>query len=92
MVCRNCGKALSNEQATCPFCGIFIASDQISEYVEMKKEKAKDLRPKLLSEKYGMQAIRYEKINSQTNQRIFLILGICGVIIVLFLITLFILF
>ncbi len=92
MTCRNCGKALSNEQATCPFCGVFIASDQIKEFIEMKKEKSKDLRPKLISEKYGISPIKYEKKEGQGNLNILIILVICGFIMILFFVTLFIFF
>ncbi len=92
MVCRKCGKALSNEVPTCPFCGAFLASDQISSFVEMKKEKSRDLRPHLISEKYGMDPIVYERKLNQQNSRLIVILILCGIVAVLFLIVLFIFF
>lgn len=90
MKCKRCGKALSSEQATCPFCGAFLSNDQINEYVEMKKEKEKDLRPKLISEKYGMEPIKYEIRRSKMNSRLIVLLAICGFLVLLFLIVLFI--
>lgn len=92
VTCRRCGKALGNEQATCPFCGAFIAADQVSQYRSMKKEQGKDLRPKLISERYGMDPIQYELQNTEVGSKlIFLLLGI-GVVAIIFLVVLLILF
>ncbi len=90
MTCKRCGKALSNEMATCPFCGAFLHSSQIDEFVEMKKEKAKDLRPKLISEQYGMEPIQYEKQEKKKNPNSVAILALIAVVFVFLLITLFI--
>lgn len=90
MKCQRCGKALSNEQPTCPFCGAFISKEQISTFVDMKKEKTRDLRPKLISEKYGMEPIKYQMAVNQTNSKAILILSICGFLVILFLILVFI--
>ncbi len=60
MICKNCGKAIGNEKATCPFCGSFLTADQIDHYVEMKKERDLQLRPQLLSERYGIKPIVYQ--------------------------------
>jgi len=87
MTCRRCGKALSNDQPTCPFCGAFIDGDQIQSFVDMKKEKSRDLRPKLISEKYGMEPRSYEKKDDSTkNYFIFLpiLIGILLVFMILF--------
>lgn len=92
VVCKNCGNALGNEQATCPFCGAFIHKDQVSAFKEMKKEKEKDLRPKLVSERYGMDSILYEQKKMQTNGRLIAILGICAVLVVIFLILVLVMF
>ncbi|MCI8575734.1 MAG: hypothetical protein HFI09_04620 [Bacilli bacterium] len=92
MVCKNCGKALGNVQATCPFCGSFISSDQISNYVEMKKEREKDLRPRLVSERYGMDPIKYEIQLSKVGNKLIIILVAVGVLVILFLIVVLILF
>ena len=92
MVCKNCGKALGNVQATCPFCGSFIASDQVSTYVEMKKEREKDLRPRLVSERYGMDPIKYEIQSSKVGNKLIGILIGVSVLVLLFLIIVLILF
>lgn len=92
MVCRKCGKALSNEQPTCPFCGAFLATDQIPEFVEMKKEKSKDLRPKLLSEQYGMEPIKYEQSLNHSYSHLIVILILLGILVLILVIVLFIIF
>lgn len=92
MVCKKCGASLSNDLATCPLCGALMTKEQLATYVEIKKEKAKDLRPKLISEQYGMEPIKYEQKQNQINDKLILILVICGVIVILFLIVLLILF
>lgn len=92
MVCKNCGKALGNAQATCPFCGSFISSDQVSTYVEMKKERDKDLRPRLVSERYGMDPIKYEIQTSKVSNKLMIILLLCGVLVIVFLMVVFIFF
>lgn len=92
MVCRRCGKALSNEQPACPFCGSFLAPDQIETFVEMKKEKARDLRPKLISERYGMKPIQYEQANNKMNSNLIAILALVGIVALLFLAVLLIIF
>lgn len=92
MVCKNCGKALGNNQATCPFCGSFISSDQVSSYVEMKKEKERDLRPRLVSERYGMDPIKYEIQTSKVSNKLMIVLLICGVVVIFFLIAVLIFF
>ena len=56
----------------------------------MKKEKSKDLRPKLISEKYGMSPIKYEKKNGDESTRFVAFFIIFGVILLIFLFTLFI--
>lgn len=92
MVCKNCGKALGNQAATCPFCGSFISSDQVSSYVSMKKEREKDLRPRLVSEQYGMDPIKYEIQNSKTNTKLIGVLFVVGILVIVFLIAVLILF
>ena len=91
MVCKNCGKSLGNEKATCPFCGALMDQNQLEAFVKEKKEREQDLRPKLVSERYGM-ALHYEKQKNQTNHSLFIILGILLVLVILFLIAVFILF
>ena len=90
MICKNCGKALGSAQATCPFCGSFISKDQVSSYVEMKKERERDLRPKLVSERYGMEPIVYEK-KTENKSFVFFLLGGIVFLMILFVI-LFIIF
>lgn len=92
MVCKNCGKALGNNQATCPFCGAFISSDQIDTFKELKKEKEKDLRPKLISERYGVSPIQYEQQNSRINNRLIVLFILLGVFAIVFFIVLLFLF
>lgn len=92
VVCKNCGKALGNVQATCPFCGAFISSDQVTNFVEMKKEREKDLRPRLVSERYGMDPIKYEIQTSKVGTKLIIILVVVGVLVVAFLIGVLILF
>lgn len=91
MVCKKCGKALANSQPTCPFCGAFIASDQMEQFLSDKKEQSKDLRPKLVSERYGMKPYDYEKQN-QTNNRLLGILIVAGILVVIFLLVVFLAF
>lgn len=90
MKCQKCGKALSNEQPTCLFCGTFISKEQISTFVNMKKEKSKDTRPKLISEKYGMEPIQYQINVNRTNSKAILILNVCAFLVILFLVLVFI--
>ena len=92
MVCKNCGKALGNVQATCPFCGAFISSDQVNNFVEMKKEREKDLRPRLVSERYGMDPIKYEIQSSKVGNKLIVILIVVGVFVIMFLVGVLILF
>ncbi len=91
MICKNCGKALGNEKVTCPFCGALMQNGQIHEFMKEKKEREKDLRPRLVSERYGMD-LHYEKQKNTTNFPMFLILGIVVFLAILFLVVVFILF
>ena len=92
VVCKNCGKALGNAQATCPFCGSFLSSDQINHYVEMNNESEKDLRPRLVSERYGMDPIKYEMQTSKVGSKLIVILLGVGILVIIFLIVVLILF
>jgi len=92
MVCKKCGKALSNTQPTCPFCGAFITKEQINEYVDLKKESSNDLRPKLISEQYGMQPIKYEQKLNQSYSRLIWVLSFLGILVLLFFLLIFIIF
>lgn len=89
MVCKNCGNALGNQKATCPFCGAFMEENQLSKFVKEKKEREKNLRPKLVSERYG-NYMHYEKTKQETNTWMFVVLGITCVLVVVFLIVVFI--
>ncbi len=92
MVCHNCGKALGNEKSTCPFCGAFLSPDQIQSFVAMKKEKERDLRPKLVSEKYGFDPIKYEMKSAKINNKLIVCLIGAFIFVILFLIILLIIF
>ena len=92
MHCQKCGKALSMNQVTCPFCHTMIPKNQLSKQTEFRKEQEPDLRPKLISERYGMKSIEYEISKNKTNSHLIIILIICVVLVLIFLIAIFILF
>ncbi len=92
VVCKKCGKALSNAQATCPFCGALMTSEQLTAFANMKRESEKDLRAKLISEQYGIKPIKYELHQNQISDKWIIFLVICGVLGILFLVVLLIFF
>lgn len=84
MVCHNCGKSLSNEQPICQYCGAFISKEQINNFVDSKREKSKDLRPKLISEQYGMEPIKYEQKLNKSYSHLIVILSLLGILVLIF--------
>lgn len=70
MVCRKCGSALSNDQIICPFCGVMKSKEQLDSSSKIQRDNSKDLKVNLLSEKYGMEAIRYEKKVNSLNDKL----------------------
>ncbi|MCI8394601.1 MAG: hypothetical protein HFH86_03890 [Bacilli bacterium] len=92
MTCKNCGNALGNEQAICPFCGSFLDASQISTWKkELQTEKSK-MRPVLLSERYGMSPIKYERQNAKLQTKLIVILVIMVLLVFVFLGVVFIIF
>lgn len=86
MICRKCGKPLSNEGAICTFCGVMMQQDQLKEQKKMQ-DPNQGFKANLLSDKYGVNKdIIYEKDKPPKENKI---LGAAIIlIIVLFLIVL----
>ncbi len=91
MKCKKCGASLSLNIPTCPSCGAFLTEDQIKNFVELKKEQSKDLRPKLISERYGIKPIKYESQEKKESNKgpILMISGLALLIILLVIILIF---
>lgn len=86
MVCRKCGSALSNDQIICPFCGVMKSKEQLDSSSKIQRDNSKDLKVNLLSEKYGMEAIRYEKKVNSLNDKLIVFLVLCGIFLIFFLV------
>lgn len=87
MNCKRCGKALGTDRGICPFCGSLLSKEQMDSY--KRYQQAHQFEAKMVTEKYGMKPVYYEKANNNENKVIGFIV-VLAILIVLAFIVLFV--
>lgn len=85
MHCKKCGKALGTDKGVCPFCGAMMTKEQLEIY---GKEKRENLRPELITEKYGEKPNVYSKQQNNQDNKLIGILIVLGILLIILVIAL----